>query len=140
METLSELTVRHDGGHLSYGDVCAMAERIAAARAQGLVCIRLTQTTDTTLGALARLILLRAILLKAGRDLYIVGLTGRAENLYIMYGMHKLLPRMPMLAGEATEADHQPAFRGDAVFTPSVPGGPYEAQRIEEAGRVPVHA
>jgi len=140
METSSELTVRHDGGHLSYGDVCAIADRVAAARAQGVVCICLTQTTDTTLGALARLVLLRAALLKAGRDLYIVGLTGRAEGLYNMYGMHKLLPRMPMPTGEATEADHQPAFRDDAVFAPSVTGGPCEEQRVEEAARVPVHA
>jgi hypothetical protein len=76
MEALGELTVRHDGVFLSYGDACAIADRIAATRTQGPVCISLTQTTDATVGALARLALLRATLLKAGRDLYIIGLEG----------------------------------------------------------------
>ena len=87
--------VRFRDRHLSYGDACAIARRVFAAGSWRPVHLHLTETTATSTAALARLILLRRELLGRGGDLRLVGLKGRAEALYEINRLDKLLPRVP---------------------------------------------
>jgi hypothetical protein len=86
-------TIRHDGSRFSYSDACQVARYATASGGQGLVVVGLEQTCDTETAALARLVVLRRDLLRAGRDLRIAGLCGRANSLYEISRMAEVLPR-----------------------------------------------
>lgn len=81
--------------YLSYGDACTMARRIFARSSWELVYIHLAETTHTSTAALARLVLLRRELLERGRDLRIIGLSGKARALYDISRLSNILPLLP---------------------------------------------
>jgi len=56
--------------------------------------IDLRAARHATTAALARLVMLRGRLLRAGRDMHIMGLVGRAEALYQITRMENILPRV----------------------------------------------
>jgi len=58
-----------------------------------MILVDLKSASDATTAGLARLVLLRGRLLKAGRDLLIRGLTGRAEAMYQITRLQRVLPR-----------------------------------------------
>lgn len=84
---------RLDASYFGYAEACEVARRIAGDRSGGIVHIHLEGTIRTSTAALARLILLRRTLLRSGRDLCIIGLSGRAAGLYEISRLGKLLPR-----------------------------------------------
>jgi anti-anti-sigma regulatory factor len=57
------------------------------------IIIDLTQAQDASTSAFARLVLLRRMLLKAGRDLLLVNLRDRAAALFEINRLHAILPR-----------------------------------------------
>ena len=93
MVAAEHLKVSHRGPCLSYAEALQIAERLPRDRPARMVLIDLERTTEATTAGLARLILLRRELIKAGRDLRIVGLRSRANALYEICRMGKLLPR-----------------------------------------------
>ncbi len=78
---------------LTYAEACALAERALAEGPGGIVLLDLSAVRETTTAALARLIVLRQHLLRAGRDLHVTGLSGRAEDLYHVCRLEGILPR-----------------------------------------------
>ena len=86
--------VSHGAARLDAIAAAAIAEQVWRAGPAPTVLLDLRWTTETTTAALARLILLRARLLRAGRDLMIVGLRGRAEALYEITRLTRILPRV----------------------------------------------
>jgi hypothetical protein len=87
-------TIQYRRRCLGYADACRVARRASAQRSD-MVHLCLRGTTHTTTAALARLILLRRDLLASGRDLRIIGLTGRAKALYEVNRLGSLLPLLP---------------------------------------------
>ena len=87
------MTIRHAAGRLSADDVAGIMAEALAWSLPRLVVLDLRRTSETTTAALARLVLLRGRLLKAGRDLRLVGLTGQAYALYETSRLSGLLPR-----------------------------------------------
>jgi len=87
-------TVRFTASRLTYQDVCALARRILDRPRCELFVLDLEQTTDTSTAALARLVGLRRDLLAGGRDLRILGLHGRANDLYELSRLGRILPRL----------------------------------------------
>lgn len=87
------LIIRHRRACLSYAEALRIARRVPRGRAAGMVLIDLKRTTEATTAGLARLVLLRRQLIRAGRDLRIVGLRSRANALYEICRMGSLLPR-----------------------------------------------
>ena len=82
----------HDQFCFSHQDACE-AEKIAwEMRLASTVTIDLANTEDASTAALARLVLLRRNLLRAGRDLRLVGLHGRAGHLYHLNRLSHVLP------------------------------------------------
>lgn len=94
----SSLTIRYRRDTLSYPDACALCERVRARGEADLVCLDLAETTDTTTAALAKLIVLRRDLLRTGRDLRIIGLAGRAQGVYEISRLDRILPRCEAVA------------------------------------------
>ena len=94
MVAAEHFTISHGGARLSYADALRIARGVPRERPARVILIDLKQTTEATTAGLARLILLRRELIKAGRDLRIMGLRSRAEALYDICRMGKLLPRV----------------------------------------------
>lgn len=88
------LRITHPGARLSYPEARRIAQNVPAGCPVKFVLIDLGRTTQATTAGLARLILLRRELLAAGRDLRILGLSSRAEALYEICRMARLLPRL----------------------------------------------
>ena len=88
------LKVSHGAACLSYAEALQIAERLPRDRPARMVLIDLEQTTEATTAGLARLILLRRQLIQAGGDLRIRGLCSRAEALYEICRLGRLLPRL----------------------------------------------
>ena len=93
MVASSQMILTHQAGRFSYADACRFAELLRATQRPRIAFIDLAQTTETSTAALAKLIALRRFLLKTGRDLRICGLRGRAEAMYQIYRLSKLLPQ-----------------------------------------------
>ena len=85
------MTIKHQGSRFSYYDAGRIAEHALVGGPVRTVLIDLKQTDETTTAALARLIVLRRHLLKSGRDLCILGLSGRAKILYELCRLTNLL-------------------------------------------------
>ena len=93
MVATETLTTQHAAKRLSYADVERIARQVAGSDARGVVLIDLENISETTTAALARLILLRCRLIRSGRDLRLIGLTGQAERLYRLCRIVPLLPK-----------------------------------------------
>lgn len=87
------MTIHYDGRRLLHADVVRITRQVFAGKPRTIVLLDLDGTPELTTAALAKLILLRCALLKAGRDLRLTGLHGRAEMLYELYRLTRLLPR-----------------------------------------------
>jgi hypothetical protein len=87
------VVIRLSRRYLSYDDAVAVARQARCGGGRGAVVLLLPETADTTTAALARLVVLRQELLRAGRDLCVSGLVGRAERLYGICRLNRLLPR-----------------------------------------------
>ena len=93
MVAAERVTINHSGRRLSYRAARRIAGKVTAGAPAKLVLIDLSRATGATTAGLARLVLLRRNLLADGRDLRIRGLTRRANALYEICRMDRLLPR-----------------------------------------------
>jgi hypothetical protein len=88
------MTIRHDATSLSYLDVVRIDSQIRCSESSGMVIVDLTNTSETSTAALAKLILVRRYLMKSGRDLCISGLAGQPGAMYRIYRLTNLLPHI----------------------------------------------
>ena len=88
------MTIRHDATSLSYRDVVRIDSQIRCSESSGMVIVDLTNTSETSTAALAKLILVRRYLMKSGRDLCISGLAGQPGAMYRIYRLTNLLPHI----------------------------------------------
>ena len=87
------LTIEHGSAFLSAAAVKSMMQEALASREPRTVVVSLHRTGNTSTTALATLVLFRRALLKAGGDLRLSGLHGRAKSLYEVCRMSTVLPR-----------------------------------------------
>jgi len=128
----SVMAVRHCAPRLSAQDAIRIAEQVRGFARARVVLIDLRRTTEATTAALARLILLRKRLLAKGRDLRIRGLCGRADALYRMTRMERLLPRRgPGRSGRPVAAGTAQPSR-TARFRPSAPAAAAAGEAARE--------
>ena len=87
-----QLAIVHGAGHFSHGDACRIADLVLGQGRAATVVIDLKNAVDATTSAFARLVLLRRLLLKAGRDLRLTNLRARAASLYQVNRLASVLP------------------------------------------------
>src|SRR5688572_18534600 len=85
--------IPHESECLSYEDACRLSLLALGEAAGPTVVIDLTRAADATTAAFARLVQLRRALLRAGRDLRLKGLRGRAAHVYEVNRLSGVLPR-----------------------------------------------
>jgi ABC-type transporter Mla MlaB component len=89
------MTIRHEASSLSYRDVVRIASQIRrCGESSGTVIVDLTNTSETSTAALAKLILVRRYLMRSGRDLCVSGLAGQPGAMYRVYRLTNLLPHI----------------------------------------------
>ena len=76
-----------------YDNACAISRQVERFSAQNHV-IRLEGVEAVSLAALARLIVLRRIVVRWGGELSVSGLSENAKGLYEIYGLGHVLPRV----------------------------------------------
>jgi len=87
-----EIAIMPDAGSLSHSEACRIAE-VALRRSDAeTIVIDFERIEDATTSAFARLVLLRRVLLKAGRDLRLVNLRDRAAHLFDIARLESVLP------------------------------------------------
>ena len=86
-------TMRYEGNSLNYSEVCQMERSLKQQEYHGFVHIDLGRVKETSTAALAKLVGWRRKLRMAGGDIRITGLTDRAEGLYKICRLEKILPR-----------------------------------------------
>ena len=91
--TAHEVSIVHQSESLSHNDVCQIFD-LALNRYTNAetVVIDLKFVQDATTAAFAQLVLLRRMLLKAGRDLRLIGLHDRAAFLFGINRLSSVLP------------------------------------------------
>jgi MFS superfamily sulfate permease-like transporter len=77
---------------LSHTDACRIADRALGERRARTVILDLKHVADATTSAFARLVLLRRLLLRNGRDLRLVNLRDRAASVYHVNRLAGVLP------------------------------------------------
>lgn len=80
---------------LTHSDVLDIGRGILRKSQGKVVVLDLRRTQETTTAALAGLIVLRKRQIRAGGDLLLLGLTGKAQYLYEILHLTKILPRRP---------------------------------------------
>jgi len=88
-------TVRYHLDRLSYDEASRLAKRVRRGRPVETVLVDLRRAEHATTAALAKLVVLRCKLRRAGGDLRLTGLHGRARDLYEVNRMTGLLPCEP---------------------------------------------
>jgi len=87
-----EIAIVPDAGSLSHGEACRIAEvAIRRSDAETIVIVS-ERIEDPPPPASPRLVLLRRVLLKAGRDLRLVNLRDRAAHLFDITRLESVLP------------------------------------------------
>jgi hypothetical protein len=110
----SAMTFTHESPRLSYAEACRISRLAMAAVGQAkTIYVRLEQTSDAPTAALARLVCLRACLLKRARDLRIVGLRGRALARYELCRLERVLPRVELAESARAASAESVAARAD---------------------------
>ena len=104
MVASSVTEVRPNAGRLSYHDLDRLADNVRSARMDQIIVVDLAGAEEVTTAALARLVVIRVCLRRAGGDLHLVHLHGRAKDLYEINRLSELLPcghaeSMPYCAG-----------------------------------------
>ena len=93
MPTQVVAIVPASSGRLSHGEACRIAARaLGEGRRAKTVIIDMKNALDATTSAFARLVLLRRLLLKTGRDLRLTNLRDRAASLYHINRLAGVLP------------------------------------------------
>lgn len=87
--------VKPHAGRLSYHDLDGLADSVRRARREQTIIVDLSRAEETTTAALARLVVIRGRLKRAGGDLHLAHLHGRAKGLYEINRLSKLLPCKP---------------------------------------------
>ncbi len=87
-----QVAIVHGAGHFSHSDACRIADLALVQGRATTVIIDLKNAADTTTSAFARLVLLRRLLLKTGRDLRLTNLRDRAASLYQVNRLGGVLP------------------------------------------------
>ena len=82
---------------LGHTDVLELGRKMQSMAAGKVVVLDLRKTRDTTTAALAGLIQLRHRQIQAGGDLLLLGLNGKAQYLYEILRLAKILPRRPCI-------------------------------------------
>ncbi len=82
---------------LQHADVLDLGRRVCAECSGQVVVLDLRKTRDATTASLAGLILLRRRQIQAGGDLLLLGLRGKAQYLYELLRLAKVLPRRPCI-------------------------------------------
>jgi ABC-type transporter Mla MlaB component len=82
---------------LRHADVMTIGKDIQRSAGGKVVVLDLRHTKEATTAALAGLILLRQRQIKAGGDILLVGLDGKAQYLYEILRLAKILPRRPCI-------------------------------------------
>lgn len=88
-----EIAITLQTDRFSHQDACRIYQVALKASGARTIVINLSQATDATTSAFARLILLRRALLKCGSDLRLAGLRGRAALLYEINRLADVLPQ-----------------------------------------------
>lgn len=101
----SVLGIRHRGSYLDAADAARISRQARGTGRARMILLNLRETTETTTAALAKLILLRSRLIRSGCDLRIVGLTGKADALYRVERMERILPRRQHHRGDHVYAE-----------------------------------
>ena len=92
---ITRLIFSHE--RLGHADVLGFGREILTNAAGKVVVLDLRETQETTTAALAGLILLRRRQIKDGGDLLLLGLGGKAQYLYEILRLAKILPRRPCI-------------------------------------------
>jgi anti-anti-sigma regulatory factor len=77
---------------LSHTEACDIADRALDERRARTIILDLKHVADATTSAFARLVLLRRLLLRTGRDLRLVNLRDRAASVYHVNRLAGVLP------------------------------------------------
>jgi hypothetical protein len=77
---------------LSHSEACRIADLVLPRGRARTVVIDLKDTAEATTSAFARLVILRRLLLRTGRDLRLVNLRDRAASLYQINRLAGVLP------------------------------------------------
>ena len=94
-----QIAIVPSSGSFSHHEACRIADVALSSRPGGgrlapVVIVDLKNAADATTSAFARLVLLRRLLLKTGRDLRLVNLRDRAKGLYQINRLASVLPCM----------------------------------------------
>ena len=87
-----QLAIVPSAGEFSHGEACRIADLVLGQGRATTVVIDLKNAAEATTSAFARLVLLRRLLLKSGRDLRLVNLRDRAASLYHINHLSRVLP------------------------------------------------
>ena len=87
-----ELAIVHATGQFSHRDACRIADLVLGHGRAATVVIDLKNAVEATTSAFARLVLLRRLLLRTGRDLRLTNLRDRAASLYHVNRLAGVLP------------------------------------------------
>ena len=77
---------------LSHGEACRIADLVLGQGRARTVVIDLKNAVEATTSAFARLVLLRRLLLRSGRDLRLINLRDRTASLYQINRLAGVLP------------------------------------------------
>ena len=87
-----QLAIVHGAVQFSHSDACRIADVVLGQGRARTVVIDLKNAAEATTSAFARLVLLRRLLLKSGRDLRLINLRDRAASLYQVNRLGGVLP------------------------------------------------
>ncbi len=88
----SQIAIVPSADSLSHGEACRIADFVLGQKAVRTIIIDLKNAAEVTTSAFARLVLLRRLLLKTGRDLRLANLRDRAMSLYQINRLGLVLP------------------------------------------------
>jgi MFS superfamily sulfate permease-like transporter len=92
-----QISIVPSSDSFSHSEACEIADVALSSRALGrrtVVIVDLKNAVEATTSAFARLVLLRRLLLKTGRDLRLINLRDRAMSLYQINRLGGVLPCM----------------------------------------------
>ncbi len=107
---------------LGHADVLELGREMLSKATGRVVVLDLRKTRNTTTAALAGLIQLRHRQIQAGGDLLLLGLNGKAQYLYEILRLAKILPRRPCIHHRRVEqlrGNRMKLMSGEESNTPS---------------------
>ena len=88
-----EMMMTCEADRFTYTDACHLSRKALHGAGNRRIALGMGRVRDTSVAALARLVVLRRDLLRTGRDLRLLGLGGRAEAVYMVHHLERFLPR-----------------------------------------------